>query len=124
MTQVPDGWTDDMNIVLRPERSLEDVVNLVISAGRSGEDSETTHCRLVGELELSETDAALALDRVHGGVVRAATGNVANRPDRAKDPLAWLSFNLATNDIAAISDLYPHYDLSHLQKVSVLARRP
>lgn len=39
-------------------------------------------------------DARLAMDRVMGGVVRAASGIAANEPDRAKDPLAWMSYRL------------------------------
>jgi hypothetical protein len=37
-------------------------------------------------------DARLAMDRVAGGVVRAASGNPANEPDPVKDPLAWMSY--------------------------------
>lgn len=39
-------------------------------------------------------DARLAMDRVSGGVVRAASGNAANAPDPVKDPLAWTSYRL------------------------------
>jgi hypothetical protein len=39
-------------------------------------------------------DARLAMDRVGGGVVRAASGNPANEPDPLKDPLAWTSYRL------------------------------
>jgi len=39
-------------------------------------------------------DARLAMDRVQGGVVRAASGNPANEPDPVKDPLAWVSYRL------------------------------
>ena len=37
-------------------------------------------------------DARLAMDRVIGGVVRAASGSANNEPDRVKDPLAWMSY--------------------------------
>ena len=39
-------------------------------------------------------DARLAMDRVIGGVARAASGNPGNEPDRVKDPLAWMSYRL------------------------------
>ena len=39
-------------------------------------------------------DARLAMDRVRGGAVRAASGIAANEPDRVKDPLAWMSYGL------------------------------
>lgn len=39
-------------------------------------------------------DARLAMDRVMGGVARAASGNPANEPDPVKDPLAWMSYRL------------------------------
>jgi hypothetical protein len=39
-------------------------------------------------------DARLAMDRVRGGVARAASGNPANEPGSVKDPLAWMSYRL------------------------------
>ena len=109
MSQIPEGWTDDMNIELPPERTLDDVVKFVVAASRNGDDFEKIARALVETLHLSESDAALAVDRVHGGVVRASTKNPANCPEEAKDPLAWISFQWATQDASIASDLYPQY---------------
>lgn len=109
MTSIPSGWTDDMNIALPPQHALGEVVELVISSGRAKTPAAATQRALIETFGLTADDAALAWDRVHGGIVRAATGNVANRPDRSKDPLAWTSFQLASGDPSIIAALYPQY---------------
>ena len=98
-----------MNIVLPEHRSLEEVVALVILMGRQGADREQVQRALVDNVGISDDDAALAWDRVHGGIVRAATGNASNCPNRAKDALAWLSFQRAREDRSIIAALYPQY---------------
>lgn len=95
---LPPGCTDDMNIVLPEHRTLEQVVDLVISLGREGLAPEQVESTLIETFCLSPYDAALAWDRVHGGIARASTKNRANCPDRVKDPLAWLSFQRASQD--------------------------
>ena len=109
MTSTPSGWTDDMNIALPSQHTLGAVVELVISFGRARTTAVAPQRALVETFGLTEDDAALAWDRVHGGIVRAATGNVANRPDKSKDPLAWSSFQLAVRDPSIIAALYPQY---------------
>ncbi len=109
MTSIPSGWTDDMNIAMPSHHTLGAVVELVISFGRAHTPAAATQRALVETFGLTDDDAALAWDRVHGGIVRAATGNVANRPDKSKDPLAWTSFQLATGDPSIIAALYPQY---------------
>ncbi|MFZ6721788.1 hypothetical protein [Undibacterium sp. Ji49W] len=98
-----------MNIVLLERKSLEEVVALVISMGMQSADYELVQKALIEDLGLSSEDAALAWDRVHGGIVRASTGRNDNCPDKTKDPLAWLSFQKASDDISIISSLYPQY---------------
>ncbi len=56
-----------------------------------------------------EDDAEFALDRVLGGIVRAATGNAANCPDRTKDPVAWTSYQRAIREPAIIAAIRPEY---------------
>ena len=56
-----------------------------------------------------EDDAEFALDRVLGGIVRAATGNPANCPDRTKDPVAWVSYQRAVLQPAIIRAIRPEY---------------
>jgi len=109
MTSIPSGWTDDMNIALPPPHTLGAVAELVISHGRAQAPTAATQRALIETFGLAADDAALAWDRVHGGIVRAATGNVANRPDKSKDPLAWASFQLATADPTIIASLYPQH---------------
>ena len=98
-----------MNIALPEHRSLEEVIALVISMARSGADRDDIEVSLVEEIGLSPYDAALAWDRVHGGIVRASTQRLDNRPDRADDPLAWLSFEYARRDPSIIAAIYPKY---------------
>lgn len=104
---LPEGWTDDMNIALPAERTLDEVVSLVISMGMGNSEPEDIETALVEVIGLSQEDAALAWDRVHGGIVRASTGNEANCPSKDKDPLAWLSFRRAIVDHSIIATIYP-----------------
>ncbi|MCY0912471.1 hypothetical protein [Massilia antarctica] len=105
----PSGWTDDMNIELPEHQTLDNVVALVISMGMQGADYNLVQLSLVENLGLSTDDAALAWDRVHGGIVRAATQQSGNCPNRSKDPLAWLGFQHASQDASIIASLYPQY---------------
>ena len=59
---------------------------------RNGSIHDHLVAALGNEFNLSIEDSELAIDRVQGEVVRAQTGNEANRPDRAKNPIAWTSF--------------------------------
>ena len=106
---VPEGWTDDMNIEIPGKKTLDEVVALVISMSMNNAQQEEIESALVETIGLSEDDAVLAWDRVHGGIVRASTGNLANCPSKAKDPLAWLSFHKASADKVIIATLYPKY---------------
>ncbi len=54
-----------------------------------------------------DDDAEFALDRVLGGIVRAATKNPANCPDIAKDPVAWASYQLAISKPEIIRAIRP-----------------
>jgi hypothetical protein len=119
---LPPGWTDDMNIVLPEERSLEEVVELVISMGRQRVAHEVVQSSLIETFCLSPDDAALAWDRVHGGIVRASTGHQDNCPDRRKDTLAWMSFQRASQDWSIVADLYPQYAKS--RRVGPESARP
>jgi hypothetical protein len=104
---IPSGWTDDMNIVLPEHATLEGVVDLVISMEKEGATLDQIEMRLIESVGLSENDAALAVDRVQGGALRASTHR-SNCPDRSKDPLAWISFQRAIKDPARNSSL-PRY---------------
>ena len=81
---IPEGWTDDMTIVLAPPRTLEELVDVVIAAEARHDDAALTVAHLIEEFGLSAADAELALDRTLGGLVRAASGLPDNRPSREK----------------------------------------
>ena len=104
---VPPGLTDDMNVVLPPGRTVKEIVQFIIQAALRGTPDNTTEQLLVAEFQLSPDVAELVRDRTFGGIVRAATRNEVNRPDRNQDPIAWQSFELATWDPSIIARIYP-----------------
>jgi hypothetical protein len=108
-TSVPEGWTEDMTFPLPDGVTEEQIVDLVIDAALSQTPDDQTEQRLVTSLGLDPADAALARDRVYGGIFRAATRNPANRPDRSNDPLAFLSFQRAFNDGSIVARVYPQF---------------
>ncbi len=92
---VPGGWTDDMSLQLPRGHTVEELVDYILAAIQQGRQHETLIADLGTEFGLSNEDAELSVDRVGGGIVRAATGNRANCPNRVKDPIAWASFRRA-----------------------------
>jgi len=106
---LPEGWTDDLSIALPAGRSAEDVVDHVIRAARTGTPDDATERSLIDVFGLSPEDAALARDRTFAGLVRAATRNEANSPNREKDPIAWASFQRASRDPSIIATIYPQW---------------
>jgi hypothetical protein len=93
--RVADGWTDDLSVQLPAGRTVEELVDYIFTANRQRREHEMLVAELAAEFGLSKEDAELSVDRVCGGVVRAAAGNRANCPDRVKDPVAWASFQRA-----------------------------
>ncbi len=87
-------WTDDMTVRLAPGTSVQDVVRLLRHAGQHGTPRREVLGVLTEHFALPFDDARLAMDRVAGGIVRAASGNPANEPDPVKDPLAWASYRI------------------------------
>ena len=92
---VPDGWSDDLSVQLTGGRTVEELVDYILVANQQGRQHETLIAALATEFGLSNEDAELSIDRVGGGIARAATGNRANCPNRGKDPIAWASFQRA-----------------------------
>jgi hypothetical protein len=107
MASLPEGWTDDMTICLPPGRRVEEFVEFVVQQALAGQADADTESELVRVFELSPEEAALVRDRVFGGIVRAATGNLANRPEATKDPFAFACFLRATREPGIISAVYP-----------------
>lgn len=99
--------TDDLRIALPADRTVADVVDLVLSRTAAGQSGPEIDAALVTELGLSEDDAELARDRAFGGIVRAGTGNEANRPSRLKDPVAHESYERALADPSLPARIYP-----------------
>jgi len=92
---VPDGWIDDLSVQLKGGLTVEELVDYILVANQRGRQHEALIADVAAEFGLSNEDAELSVDRVGGGIVRAATGNRANCPNRAKDPIAWASFQRA-----------------------------
>lgn len=88
----PDDWTDDMRVSLAPGKTVAGLVSAIMDAMAAGKTAMVLAPMLASEFGMTMEDAYLALDRVPGGIVRALTGNPENRPDGAKDPLAYESF--------------------------------
>ena len=106
---IPEGWTDDMSIAIPGGQTVGQLVDRTLALLLSGAPRRDAVGALVAEFGLPEADAELAVDRTLGGVVRAATRNEANRPDRTKDPVAWESFQRAASDRSIIARLRPEY---------------
>lgn len=109
MNKVPEGWTDDMTIVVPTGRSLDELVDYVLQSTIRRETQTKMIQYLTEEFGLTQGDAALALDRTYGGVVRAATGQRKNCPAKEKDPLAWLSFHRCLKQPELIGAIYPQF---------------
>src|ERR1051325_2852223 len=93
-SQMSQGFTDDCSVQLRPGCTLETIVDFVIQQQVAKVSADCTVQELARRFVI-EDDAEFALDRVLGGIVRAATGSPANCPDRTKDPVAWVSYQRA-----------------------------
>jgi len=106
---IPVDWTDDMNIQIGPGRTLDQLVDFVLRAAMCRDDSSTIAAALRRDFALSEEDAALALDRTCGGVIRAATRSPQNCPNQQKDPIAWLSYQRCSREPSIIVAIYPQF---------------
>ena len=109
MSKIPDGWTDDMSIQLPPGQTVEAIGEFVIQREISKISSDDTARALVATFGMTSDDAALVYDRILGGIVRAATGIAANRPNATKDPFAYFSYERASRDQQIIYAIRPDY---------------
>lgn len=106
---IPEGWTDDLTIPLPGGRTVDELADFVIQRALQGVPDQENERQMIEEFHLTASDAALVRDRVFGGIVRAATRNIANQPIQAKDPFAFASFQRASNDPSIIASIYPQY---------------
>ncbi|MGW9197607.1 hypothetical protein [Micromonospora chersina] len=88
------NWTDDLTVRLARGTSVRALVLYLRAADEERTSRRDVLAVLTERFALPFDDARLAMDRVGGGVVRAASGNPANEPDPVKDPLAWTSYRL------------------------------
>ncbi|WP_431878936.1 hypothetical protein [Micromonospora marina] len=88
-------WTDDLTVRLARGTSVPALVRYLRAAEAQGARRSDVLAVLTERFALPFDDARLAMDRVRGGVVRAASGNPANQPDPVTDPVAWTSYRLA-----------------------------
>jgi hypothetical protein len=88
-------WTDDMTVPLPADRSVADLVELTLTLSDQGVSGPELEAAVGRELMLSAEDAAVAVDRVLGGVTRASSRNQANAPDPTTDPIAFESWRRA-----------------------------
>ncbi|MCI1188296.1 hypothetical protein MON38_12770 [Hymenobacter sp. DH14] len=109
MSEIPEGWTDDMTVPLPPNQTVGAIADFVIQQALQGTPDDENESELISVFGFSFDDAALIRDRVFGGIMRAATGNEANRPDSEKDPFAHTSFELALQNSAIIAGIYPQF---------------
>jgi hypothetical protein len=108
VTDIPDGWTDDMTIPLPEGVTVARIVDYVLSSTARG----ASHEARLEELQswgLPIGDAELACDRALGGALRAGTTSPANEPDPKKDPIAHLSYQRCRSNRALVSTLFPQH---------------
>jgi hypothetical protein len=96
---IPEGWTDDMSIDARHNGDVSKIVATVLAWFHEDVGYESAVELLQVSFGLSLDDAFLTMDRVPGGVIRAITGNPANRPNPKKDPLAYTAFNAVWDEL-------------------------
>jgi hypothetical protein len=107
MSNIPEGWTDDMSVPLPSETSVDDVAKFVMEASFLGKNEEDIINELVSTHGISFEDGDLILDRIFGGIFRASTNNSLNRPNAQKDPFAYSSYDMAIKNREIIAFFYP-----------------
>ncbi len=98
-----------MTIPLPPERTVEEISAFVVQQAMAKVSGAVLARATESKFGLSPDDTDLVCDRVFGGVVRAATGSPANRPDPVKDPFAFASYERAKRHPEIIATLLPSY---------------
>jgi len=95
-----------MRVELSAGKSIEMLVDFVISNCLRGMTDEANELEIAREFAISPENAAIARDRTFGGIVRAATRNPLNQPDPNKDPIAWASYIRATKEPLLAAKVY------------------
>jgi hypothetical protein len=106
VTEIPEGWTDDMNIPLPEGVTSAKVAEFVVSSAAAGE-SHDARIEKLRSWGLSLDDAEHACDRALGGAFRAGTSSPANEPSAQKDPIAHSSYHRCRANRTLISAIFP-----------------
>ena len=84
-----------MSVQLPRGHTVEELVDYILVANQQGRQHQILIADLATEFGLSKEDAEVSVDRVGGGIVRAATGNRVNCPNQVKYPIARVRFQSA-----------------------------
>ncbi len=95
------AFTDDLSLRVAPGRTLDELVDFVLTRQNDRIDRTTLVVGLTRRFALSFDDARVAIDRVGGGLVRAKTSHPGNRPDATKDPVALIAYRRARGEVGA-----------------------
>jgi hypothetical protein len=98
--------TDDMSITIPADWNMERLVAFVLAAARR----RATRSEVVSGLVasgFSEDDVLVAIDRTLGGLFRSRFRSSANRPSRAKDPVAWMAYHHGLAEPALVDAIFP-----------------
>ena len=109
MADLPEGWTDDMNIAVGPGHTVDEIVDFVLQSTIQHDSPAVMIEHLCNEFALTQADAELALDRTYGGLVRAATDRAENCPVKERDPVAWVSYQRCLKEPDLIAAIRPEY---------------
>lgn len=107
---LPAELTDVIGPPLRGSLAPADLVDFMIAAALGGTRKDEIERGLMERFGISPADAALVRDRTFGGIFRAGTRSHENRPDRAKDAIAWASYERANRDKSIIKRLFPEFN--------------
>jgi len=119
VTDIPEGWTDDMNIPLPEGVTPGKIAEFVVSSAAAGE-SHDTRIEKLRSWGLTPDDAELACDRALGGVFRAGTSSSANEPSAEKDPIAHSSYHQCRANRALICAIFPEeFPATHSERPEV-----
>ena len=89
---IPEGWTDDMSVEIIEGKTEEQLTLALMDSLRKRDSYEAMIGICTSAYGLTEDDSDLAIDRVQGGIVRALSCRIDNKPDAVKDPLAYWAF--------------------------------
>jgi len=91
--------------------TYEDIVGYILGEARNNPDYKIIVDHLCGQFGLEHSEADRAVDRTLGGIVRAAFRRPDLSPDLAADPIAWHSFQKASENPAIVDEIFGGWKL-------------